>query len=210
MQKLAPELQGGNGSAKAHWTRVAFKEACAGAIIGVGEVILLPLDIMKIKSQTNMAAVQQTSFLGVMRRDPRALFRGAGWTAARNGPGTFAMFGGATVVKAGWFGVEDMAHATVYQNFVASIVGAVAAVTIASPLDVIKTRVQATDFDKPRSGFEVARTLLREEGVSGFFKGLVPKLSISGPKIIFSFTLASSLMPRLDAMMYGSKANAGK
>ena len=27
--------------------------ACAGALVGIGEVFLLPLDVLKIKSQTN-------------------------------------------------------------------------------------------------------------------------------------------------------------
>lgn len=41
----------------------------------------------------------------------------------------------------------------------------------------------------------VIRDLLKHEGARGFFKGLTPKVLIVGPKLIFSFTLAQTLIP---------------
>ena len=62
------------------------------------------------------------------------------------------------------------------QNFIASVSGAVASITVAAPLDVIKTRIQNANFEHKVSGFTVVKDLLRHEGPSGLFKGLTPKV----------------------------------
>ena len=69
---------------------------------------------------------------------------------------------------------------------------------MAQPLDVIKTRVQARAFDAPESGMTVIRQLLKNEGVGALFKGLIPKVSIVGPKLVFSFTIAQYLIARCE------------
>lgn len=46
-------------------------------------------------------------------------------------------------------------------------------ITVAAPLDVIKTRIQSRPFDSPESGATVVRKLLATEGPGAFFKGLV-------------------------------------
>lgn len=46
-------------------------------------------------------------------------------------------------------------------------------ITVAAPLDVIKTRIQNRPFDSPESGTTIVRRLLANEGPSAFFKGLV-------------------------------------
>jgi hypothetical protein len=37
--------------------------------------------------------------------------------------------------------------------------------------------------------------MVRKEGLSSFFKGLTPKILVVGPKLVFSYTLAQSLIP---------------
>jgi hypothetical protein len=56
------------------------------------------------------------------------------------------MFGGAAFAKEHILGLDDYNRATIYENFVASIVGSTACIVIANPFDVIKTRVQNKDF----------------------------------------------------------------
>jgi len=76
-------------------------------------------------------------------------------------------------------GVTDFHKATWTQNFIASIAGAVASITIAAPLDTIKTRIQNANFERKVSGVVVVKDLLRDEGPTAFFKGLTPKVSLS-------------------------------
>ncbi|KAI8850584.1 mitochondrial carrier domain-containing protein [Chytridium lagenaria] len=169
--------------------------ATAGSLIGIGEIILLPLDALKIKMQVNSSSFQGKSALQVVSEEGWGLYRGATWTAARNAPGSFALFGGSAMVKEHMFALEDYSKATFFQNFCASIGGAVASIGISAPLDVIKTRIQAKSADKAEGGWSIVRNMVKNEGFSSFFKGLTPKILVVGPKLIFSFTVAQQMIP---------------
>lgn len=73
----------GNGKAIMH--------ATAGSIIGIGEIVLLPLDVLKIKRQTNPEAFRGRGLMRIIADEGFGLYRGWGWTAARNAPGSFAV-----------------------------------------------------------------------------------------------------------------------
>jgi hypothetical protein len=109
--------------------------------------------------------------------------------------------------------VTDYSRATWTQNFIASVAGAVASITIAAPLDTVKTRIQNANFEHKVPGVVVIKDLLKNEGPTAFFKGLTPKVTLTpsssgasfsilpsqilvvGPKLVFSYTLAQSLIP---------------
>ena len=76
----------------------------------------------------------------------------------------------------------------------------------------MKTRIQNAHFNTNVGGMAVIRDMVRNEGLSAFFKGLTPKVSgddcarselltrerqilVVGPKLVFSYTLAQSLIP---------------
>ena len=65
--------------------------ATAGSIIGIGEIVLLPLDVLKIKRQTNPEAFRGRGLFRIIADEGFGLYRGWGWTAARNAPGSFAV-----------------------------------------------------------------------------------------------------------------------
>ncbi|CDS10033.1 hypothetical protein LRAMOSA02710 [Lichtheimia ramosa] len=179
-------------------TGKTIMHATAGSLVGIGEIALLPLDVLKIKRQTNPEAFRGRGFLTIIKDEGMGLYRGAGWTAARNAPGSFALFGGSAFVKEYIFHLDNYNQATFFQNFCASIGGAVASITVAAPLDVVKTRIQNRNFDNPESGLNIIKDLIKKEGFGGFFKGLTPKILVVGPKLIFSFTVAQQLIPFFD------------
>jgi len=80
------------------------------------------------------------------------------------------------------FGLQDYNKATWFQNFIASIAGASASLIVSAPLDVIKTRIQNRNFENPESGFRILSNMARKEGMSSFFKGLVPKVRCCMPR----------------------------
>ncbi|KAJ7071785.1 mitochondrial carrier protein [Mycena belliarum] len=170
-------------------------QAMAGSLTGIGEVVLLPLDALKIKRQVNPEAFRGRGVVRIFLEEGTTLYRGWGWTVARNAPGSFALFGASAATKEYVLGVKDYASATWTQNFIASIAGAVASITIAAPLDTVKTRIQNANFESRVGGFTVVRDLVRNEGAGAFFKGLTPKILVVGPKLVFSYTLAQSLIP---------------
>ncbi|ELU37652.1 carrier protein [Rhizoctonia solani AG-1 IA] len=65
--------------------------ACAGSLTGIGEVVLLPLDVLKIKRQVNPEAFRGRGVFKIVSDEGFALYRGWGWTMARNAPGSFAV-----------------------------------------------------------------------------------------------------------------------
>ena len=169
--------------------------ATAGSLIGIGEIVLLPLDVLKIKRQTNPEAFRGRGVLRIVADEGFGLYRGWGWTAARNAPGSFALFGGSAAAKQYIFKLQDYNSATWFQNFIASIVGSSASLLVSAPLDVVKTRIQNQNFEVKESGARIVANMARNEGVPAFFKGLVPKLLMTGPKLTFSFWLAQTLIP---------------
>ncbi|KAG7660860.1 YHM1 [[Candida] subhashii] len=186
-------------------TGKALLSATAGSLIGIGEVVLLPLDVLKIKRQTNPESFRGRGFLTIIKDEGFSLYRGWGWTMARNAPGSFALFGGNSFAKEYIFGLKDYSQATWTQNFITSIFGASSSLIVSAPLDVIKTRIQNKDFNNPQSGFTILKNMIKNEGFSAFFKGLTPKLLTTGPKLVFSFALAQSLIPAFDKLLAGSK-----
>ncbi|PVH16361.1 mitochondrial GTP/GDP carrier protein 1 [Candidozyma duobushaemuli] len=182
-------------------TGKALLSATAGSMIGIGEVVLLPLDVLKIKRQTNPESFKGRSFLRIISDEGFGLYRGWGWTAARNAPGSFALFGGNSFAKEYIFGLKDYSAATWTQNFITSIFGASASLIVSAPLDVIKTRIQNRNFENPESGFKILKNMAKNEGITAFFKGLTPKLLTTGPKLVFSFALAQSLIPAFDKLL---------
>ncbi|KAG9384728.1 Guanine nucleotide transporter [Pyrenophora tritici-repentis] len=183
----------GNGKAIMH--------ATAGSIIGIGEIVLLPLDVLKIKRQTNPEAFRGRGLIRIISDEGFGLYRGWGWTAARNAPGSFALFGGSAVAKEYLYKLTDYNSASWSQNFVASIAGASASLVVSAPLDVIKTRIQNRNFENPESGFRIVSNMMKHEGPTSFFKGLTPKLLMTGPKLVFSFWLAQTLIPAFGKIM---------
>ncbi|EHA50436.1 hypothetical protein MCOR27_010485 [Pyricularia oryzae] len=182
-------------------TGKAILHSTAGSLIGIGEIVLLPLDVLKIKRQTNPEAFRGRGVLAIVKDEGFGLYRGWGWTAARNAPGSFALFGGSAFAKEFLFKLEDYNKATWFQNFVASIAGSSASLVVSAPLDVIKTRIQNRNFENPESGFRILSNMAKNEGFSSFFKGLVPKLLMTGPKLTFSFWLAQTLIPAFDNIL---------
>jgi len=183
----------GNGKAIMH--------ATAGSLIGIGEIVLLPLDVLKIKRQTNPEAFRGRGLIAIIKDEGFGLYRGWGWTAARNAPGSFALFGGSAAAKQYYYKLTDYNAATWGQNFVASIAGASASLLVSAPLDVIKTRIQNRNFENPESGFRIVSNMVKNEGFTSFFKGLTPKLLMTGPKLVFSFWLAQTLIPAFNKVM---------
>lgn len=187
--------------------RVA-EHAAAGCVTGFSEVVFLPIDSLKVRRQTGMplslSSSAQSSLWGLVR----SAYRGGAWTAARNAVGSCAFFGSAAFTKEWVLQLEDYEAATLGQHFTASIVGAVLSILVACPCDIVKTRMQrqigvaargspAHDAHRLGSGLQIAREIAAREGPSAFFKGWVPKCSVVAPKLMFTYTAANWLYPRI-------------
>lgn len=79
---------------------LAWSLAPTGAALGVGEVMLIPLDVLKIKSQTNPGALAGRSLWDILAKERLgSLYAGTSWTIARNVPGSALLFGCSALVR---------------------------------------------------------------------------------------------------------------
>lgn len=177
-------------------TAKSLLSATSGSIIGLGEIVLLPLDVLKIKRQTNPESFKGRNFIQIVLNEGFLMYRGWSWTAARNIPGSFALFGGNSFARQYLF--SNKKKTTWFENIITSIFGASASLIVSAPFDVVKTRIQNRNFENPESGFKIFTSMIKNEGLSSFFKGLTPKLLTVGPKLVFSFSLAQTLIPILE------------
>jgi hypothetical protein len=123
------------------------------------------------------------------------------WRLMRPQSNVLQLFGGSAAAKEYLYKLSDYNTASWSQNFVASIAGASASLVVSAPLDVIKTRIQNKNFDNPESGFRIVSNMMKNEGFTSFFKGLTPKLLMTGPKLVFSFWLAQTLIPAFNKVL---------
>ena len=70
----------------------------AGSIMGIGEIVLFPLDVLKIKSQTSPESLKRKNLFSILKNTVE-LYRGTSWTAMRNAP--FDLFGDSALVHHG-------------------------------------------------------------------------------------------------------------
>eukprot|EP00455_Lapot_gusevi_P003832 TRINITY_DN11565_c0_g1_i1.p1 TRINITY_DN11565_c0_g1~~TRINITY_DN11565_c0_g1_i1.p1 ORF type:complete len:262 (+),score=24.95 TRINITY_DN11565_c0_g1_i1:257-1042(+) len=176
-------------------------QAISGSLIGAGEIIILPLDVLKIKRQTNPEALQGKNLIELLTKDWRSLYKGASWTVARNVPGSFALFGANAFAKEYILGLENYNKATFVQNLFSSSIGGVCSIVVSSPFDVIKTRIQKQNFGATESGSQIVLKMIKQEGFGSFFKGIIPKTAAVAPKLVFSFALAQSLIPYMESII---------
>eukprot|EP01087_Luapelamoeba_hula_P017243 TRINITY_DN5418_c0_g1_i1.p1 TRINITY_DN5418_c0_g1~~TRINITY_DN5418_c0_g1_i1.p1 ORF type:complete len:373 (-),score=80.16 TRINITY_DN5418_c0_g1_i1:141-1259(-) len=206
-----------------------LNEAISGSFIGLTEVALLPLDVLKIKLQTDPKCLQGRGLRTLWNQVKISqLYAGAGITIVRNIPGSFALFGGSALARDYLFGINDPRKATFWQHLVAASVGASISILLTSPLDVVKTRVQTRAFDlsfptagaaahnnnnnntthtKPLTARGVWRELLREEGLRAGYKGVLPKLLTIGPKVVLSYTMAQCFIGQFSRLFTTGSAN---
>ena len=69
---------------------------------------------------------------------------------------------------------------------------------LTSPFDVIKTRMQNKNFGKQPLVTNLLYSLIKNEGFTALYKGLIPKLFTIGPKITFSFTMAQYFITQFE------------
>jgi len=170
-------------------------ETVAGAVIGVGESMFMPADVLKVKKQTNIGTFGGRSFITILRNEQlREMYRGIGITSVRNLIGRSNLYFINSVMREYLFEKDNQWDMTFMQYNLISVVSITSSILFTAPFDVIKTRVQNRDFGNTDGAVKVARKILAEEGVSGFFKGLTTKLFIISPKIMFSFSMAQYLI----------------
>jgi len=171
-------------------------QSLSGCMIGMGEVFLLPLDILKIRTQLFPEKYAGRSLFSILRAEGSSMYNGTAVTMLRNGLGSTALFGANQLTRNFLLKGEER-QATLSEIVITSTVASVSSLVVSSPFDVMKVRVQADPEGGTRAR-HVFGEIMKHEGAGAFWKGMGPKIMVVGPKLIFSFTIAQYVISRFD------------
>lgn len=178
---------------------LAAKLTCAGSAACIADAITFPLDVAKVRLQiqgegTTGCSRSSLKYRGVLgtvvtiarQEGPTRLYGGLG-------PGLQRQFCFATV-RIGFYDTvkESYSMAILGHNkggnsapvlgvrILAAVTTGALAVGMAQPTDVVKVRMQAQSGMAPRryrNSFQAYRTIGREEGMRGLYKGMLPNIA---------------------------------
>lgn len=157
-------------------------EACAGGSAGLFQVIATnPMELIKISRQlTPLSTVEIIKELGI-----RGLYTKVHATLLRDIPFSMLYFTMYSRLKQQLTN-KTTGELTVYRIFAASVAAGGVAAFVSTPLDTVKTRVQARN-SKYTGVFNCILRTYKEEGWRTFFNGSVARVSTIS--LLFGFTL---------------------
>jgi len=168
----------------------------SGMLVGIGEApLLLPLDAIKVRYQTNKNSVAGKGFFTILLEQRTKLYQGLGWTMLRNAVGSCTLFMVNTAMKEYVCKPRHekyREHYSLPEKIFASSVAALTSVLVSNPLDILKTRIQSGK-EEGKSGLKIAGELLYKEGGFAFFKGVTTKALATAPKLTFALVVADSM-----------------
>jgi len=159
-------------------------EVLAGAGAGFCQVVATnPMEIVKIRLQVAGEQGQHRSLVEVVKElGLKGLYHGAGATLMRDVP--FSMIYFSLYGRLKRYFTNENGHISHAKILLSSTIAGVFGAAIATPPDVIKTRLQV----KPQPGDPVYtgiadcfRQILKKEGPGAFFKGVTPRVLIISP-----------------------------
>jgi hypothetical protein len=173
-------------------------KAIAASAIGMCESVFTPLDAIVVRRQM----YETRPAWQMVRHEGLNLYRGAGWTAARNGVGSFFLFSIPAFVNA-WI-TDTTGKTYTWQEGLSNLFGGIASTAATNPIDVIKTRVQS--MDHPIRTSALLGQMIREEGVAALFQGITMRVLLVAPRLAVVKTIAEGL-PVLWAYYYADYKN---
>ena len=175
---------------------LVWQEVVSGGMAGASQVIFTnPLEIVKIRLQVQgEMAPAGTKFVGAVEvvrgLGLRGLYKGASACLLRDIPFSAIYFTTYSHIKTDGFGESKEKRLSALELLAAGAVAGMPAAYLATPADVIKTRLQvvARTGQQTYTGImDAIRKISREEGLTAFFKGGPARVLRSSPQ--FGFTL---------------------
>jgi len=170
-----------------------ISEVIAGSCAGFSQVVATaPYELVKVRLQTQAQSHNPKSALTIVRElGFRGLTTGAGATLLRDVPFSAVYFTTYGNLKRLLSDEEGNVRGFFGFGFLfCGLASGVVSAFLATPADVVKTRLQAKTEEgtKPYTGIrDCFVRIYKEEGVRAFFKGSVPRILIISP--LFGITL---------------------
>lgn len=161
----------------------AAAAGCGAAARVLTATIASPMELARVRVQAGYSGGMLTILRGVYRRDGLvSLWRGLGPTLVRDAPFSAIYWGVYEALKDPRRSPLPEGMVTGEHTFSGFLVAGIGAGGLAAfitvPADVVKTRRQASMgvTEGPASPREIARLILQEEGIRGFFRGAGPRV----------------------------------
>jgi len=182
-----------------------LKHGVAGAMAGVTEAYVnCPFELVKIRMQAKDSPYKSTGevALKVLKNEGVfALYKGVIPQAIRNLSWNSLYFGIAFAFKNRVFPQPSSKNEDLLYSFIGGSIGSAAGTTVATPFDVVKSRMQNVkpgDVNRWNSTFGTLRIIYGEEGgLRAIFKGLsarLYRLVPGGGIMLVAFDLISGLL----------------
>lgn len=113
------------------------------------------------------------------------MFTGVVATLMRDAPFSAIYWFGYENVKS--FLLERIHYSEALVHFLSGALSGTFAAILTTPMDVIKTQIQSTTTGKKRI-METAQTIIRQDGMPGFFRGVTPRVSKVAPACAIMIT----------------------
>ena len=160
------------------------KEVLAGGGAGFFQVIATnPMEITKIRlqMQATLPEAQRQSTLEVVKSlGIRGMYTGTAATLARDVPYSILFFPGYSNLRKVF--EDENGDCGILATLFSGGTAAAAAAGICTPMDVIKARLQVSGAAERYNGVvDCVKKVYAEEGMGAFFKGAVPRMSVSAP-----------------------------
>ncbi|EDO29391.1 predicted protein [Nematostella vectensis] len=161
-----------------------------GAFSGCAAAVMAqPLDVIR----TRLVAQGEPKIYNSLLQAARVMYKGEGPTVFFKGltpsllqifPYSGLQFGSYSLLKTIWDHVFDIKVTDVIESLTCGALSGMISKAVILPFDIIKKRIQVQGFEEARQSFgrvqqydgvkDCFRTILKEEGAMGLFKGLAP------------------------------------
>lgn len=78
-------------------------------------------------------------------------------------------------------------------DFVAGVAAGIASVVVNNPIDVVKTIMQGMEAEKYKGSMDCFMSVMRNEGIKGFYKGVTPRMFRVGLDVGLTFTIFNQM-----------------
>lgn len=155
------------------FTMALLAGGCAGTSV---DVALFPIDTIKTRCQAAEGFFKAGGFKGI--------YRGLGVAAIGSAPGAALFF--STYETAKPIAASNLGDRPVAVQGSAASCGEIMACLVRVPTEVVKQRMQAGQY---QSLMEGAQTIMKTEGISGFYRGYLTTVSREIPFALIQFPL---------------------
>lgn len=161
-------------------------QVVAGALTGIIQAAATnPLEMVKIQQiqaaeqaiGSSCPAPGPMSTLRVLGL--RGLYKGSSLTISRDIPYNIVFFTTYIGVKRGL--TDQDAHISRRAILLSGVAAGMAAAFVSTPVDVVKTRIQASGSSYTDGTMAACRRIFAEEGARAFFTGAVARMAVQGP-----------------------------